>query len=132
MDKRDGTGAHNWGTVTDDLEGQTGVEPGQPIAEDGVDPAAGQTSGASDGEGGKEAVEGPKEEEGPKEMTLEEWKRLQKKELKKVATKAKPKLPLRKPGEGEDDSKWKKTFLLEKKKESDEEAEEYEEIEVVS
>jgi plasminogen activator inhibitor 1 RNA-binding protein len=41
-----------------------------------------------------------------------------------------PKFNLRKPGEGEDNTQWKKTFVLKKKVEDEEEVE-YEEIEVV-
>jgi len=63
-------------------------------------------------------------------MTLEEWKQLQNKEKKR-----KPQFNTRKPGEGQDTSQWKKTYLLENKKNQDEqvvaeEDEEYEEVEV--
>ena len=65
-------------------------------------------------------------------MTLEEWKQLQIKEKKR-----KPQFNTRKPGEGQDTSQWKKTYLLENKKNQDEqvvaeEDGEYEEVEVVS
>lgn len=62
--------------------------------------------------------------EEPKEMTLEEYK----KELEEKRVHSK--FNLRKPGEGEDVSQWKKTFVLKKKIEDEEEVE-YEEIEVV-
>lgn len=62
-------------------------------------------------------------EDGPKEMTLAEYKKLEE-EKRKL-----PKFNLRKPGEGEDNAQWKKTFLLPKTKE--EEEVEYEEIIVV-
>ena len=63
------------------------------------------------------------EEEAVKEMTLDEWKKLERENAKK----SQPKFNLRKPGEGEDTAQWKKTYLLEKKKE-EEPTEEYEEI----
>ena len=65
------------------------------------------------------------EESGPKELTLEEWKR-----LNGVSKRAQPKYNLRQANEGVDENQFKKTYLLQKKKE--EEESEYEEIEVVS
>lgn len=57
-------------------------------------------------------------------MTLDEYR-------KQLGNKKnQPKFKLRKPGEGEDNAQWKKTYLL--KKDEDEEIEEIEEIEVVS
>lgn len=58
-------------------------------------------------------------------MTLEEYR----KQL--GGKRQQPKFKLRKPGEGEDNAQWKKTYLL-KKDEEEEELEEIEEIEVVS
>lgn len=74
-----------------------------------------------DSDAAKAAAE---EEEGAKEMTLDEWKKLE----RETAKKAQPKFNLRKPGEGEDTAQWKKTYLLTKKKEEEETTEEYEEI----
>lgn len=51
----------------------------------------------------------PAEEE-PQELTLDEWKALQK-------SRSKPQYNLRKAGEGEDPSQWKKMYALDKKKE---------------
>lgn len=62
--------------------------------------------------------EKPVEEEA-KELTLDEWKALRQ-------TRAKPTFNLRKAGEGEDLSRWKKMYALERKKEDDEEEEEEE------
>lgn len=59
-------------------------------------------------------------------MTLAEYKKLEEEKRQK------PVFNLRKPGEGEDNSQWKKTFLLPKTKEEEEEQVEYEEIIVVS
>ena len=55
-------------------------------------------------------------EEEPKELTLDEWKAQQ-------GERKKPEFNIRKPGEGEDNSQWKKTFVLEKKEEEEEEDE---------
>lgn len=62
-------------------------------------------------------------EEEVKEYTLDEWKRMQ-----NQGKKSQPSFNLRKPNEGEDNAQWKKTYLLTKKKEEEEPAEEYEEI----
>ena len=64
----------------------------------------------------------PTEEE-PQELTLDEWKALQK-------SRAKPQYNLRKAGEGEDLSQWKKMYALDKKKE-ELEGEEEEEVSIV-
>ncbi|XP_028045004.1 plasminogen activator inhibitor 1 RNA-binding protein isoform X2 [Monomorium pharaonis] len=63
--------------------------------------------------------EKPVEEE-TRELTLDEWKALR-------SNRAKPQYNLRKAGEGEDLSRWKKMYALEKKKEGNEEEEEEEE-----
>lgn len=63
--------------------------------------------------------EKPQEEES-RELTLDEWKRRQN-------TRAKPQYNLRKAGEGEDLSRWKKMYALERKKEGSDEEEEAEE-----
>lgn len=70
------------------------------------------------------SVEESKEnvDEEPKEMTLDEYKQQQ------AAARILPKYNLRKPGEGEDNAQWKKTFRLEKKKLDDEEEDESEEV----
>lgn len=58
-------------------------------------------------------------------MTLEEYRR-----QLGGSKRHQPKFKLRKPGEGEDNAQWKKTYLL--KKDEEEEELEIEEIEVVS
>lgn len=55
----------------------------------------------------------PAEEE-RKELTLDEWKALR-------GNRQKPQYNLRKAGEGEDPSQWKKMYALQKKKEGEEE-----------
>ncbi|KAG8325920.1 Plasminogen activator inhibitor 1 RNA-binding [Homalodisca vitripennis] len=56
-------------------------------------------------------------EEERKELTLDEWKALK-------GNRSKPQYNLRKAGEGEDLSQWKKMYALQKKKEEEEEEEE--------
>lgn len=63
--------------------------------------------------------EKPAEEE-TRELTLDEWKALR-------SNRAKPQYNLRKAGEGEDLSRWKKMYALEKKKETNEEEDDEEE-----
>lgn len=53
-------------------------------------------------------------EEEPKELTLDEWKAQR-------AGRAKPTYNIRKAGEGEDQSQWKKMYELNKKKPGEEE-----------
>lgn len=67
----------------------------------------------------------PDEEQIVKQMTLDEWKALEKK------NRVKTEFNIRKPNEGVDESQWKKTYVL-KKKESDEEDEDEDEDEVSS
>ncbi|XP_054161424.1 plasminogen activator inhibitor 1 RNA-binding protein-like [Oppia nitens] len=123
VDKRDGGGAHNWGKI-DDFSNE---EPFAADNHDMIDKSADETgldvsnsNQENDTNSAEELV--PAVEE-PKEMTLEEYK--QQIEGQRVQ----PKFNLRKPGEGEDNSQWKKTFILKKKVEDEEEVE-YEEIEV--
>lgn len=65
-------------------------------------------------EGEPEAEQAPVEEE-PKELTLDEWKAQR-------AGRQKPQFNIRKAGEGEDPSQWKKMYELNKKKDGNEEA----------
>lgn len=64
------------------------------------------------------------EDKGPREMTLDEWKAMQKESKMKAAFK------LRKAGEGVDLSQWKKGVAYTKKKEEEDEDDEDEEDEV--
>lgn len=64
-------------------------------------------------EGEPEAEQAPVEEE-PKELTLDEWKAQR-------AGRQKPQFNIRKAGEGEDPSQWKKMYELNKKKNGNEE-----------
>lgn len=65
-------------------------------------------------EAAPEGGETPATEEEPKQFTLDEW-RAQK------ASRQKPQYNLRKAGEGEDPTQWKKMYELSKKKEGEEE-----------
>lgn len=135
-EKRDGAGAHNWGKPLDDFTAEgdelvngAGGEPGAESA--GTEGAHAEGGAAAEGAGeegkGGEGVEGEaKGEEEPIVKTLDEYKR--EREEKRLHTQ----FNTRKANEGEDKSKWKKTYVLKKKEKTDEEEVEYEEIEVVS
>lgn len=69
---------------------------------------------------GDTTVEEKPVEEESRELTLDEWKALR-------SNRAKPQYNLRKAGEGEDLSRWKKMYALERKKEGAEEDEDEEE-----
>ncbi len=72
----------------------------------------------------------PTEPEGPKEMTLDEWKALQK--GKDQESKSKSSFNIRKAGEGVDDGQWKKTYVLSKKKDANSDEDDEEESDEVS
>ncbi|XP_066297852.1 SERPINE1 mRNA-binding protein 1-like isoform X2 [Branchiostoma lanceolatum] len=111
-EKRDGGGAYNWGSQTDaadDLNVTAGSAEENP--EWTAPTEEGENSEAKEGAEGQEA---PGEQE-PKEMTLDEWKALQAKDTKPKATGFK----LRKAGEGEDLTQWKKTYVLKKGQEEE-------------
>lgn len=114
IEKREGSGAHNWGSVQDEIEGQ--LEPAvEEVTEGEADVSApGEVTEVKESE--EVAPVAPEEEE-PKELTLDEWKALQ-------GERKKPEFNIRKPGEGEDNSQWKKTFVLDKKKDDDEDEDE--------
>lgn len=94
VDKRDGAGAHNWGTHKQDIEDMN-----KPPT-DGED-----TSGEKEGD---ETVEEQPAPEEPKEMTLDEWK------AQRRAQMLQPQYNLRKAGEGEN-NKWDNMVQLDKK-----------------
>ena len=123
-EKRDGAGAHNWGKSVDDFtaapdeELANGEQPAEPAAEG----AEGEATTGDDKTGTEEE---PKTDE-PQMKTLDEYKR--EREEKRLHAQ----FNTRKANEGEDKTKWKKTYVLKKKEKADEEEVEYEEIEVVS
>lgn len=109
VDKRDGAGAHNWGTHKQDLDDLN-------KSVDDNDKDKDETTGEQKDSENEIAV--PVEEEA-KELTLDEWKAQR-------AVRAKPQFNIRKAGEGEDTSQWKKMVALNnKKKEDDDEELEY-------
>lgn len=105
VDKREGSGAHNWGNPKDDVEAALAEEP--EIEQSPELPSPEETP--------------VKEEEVPvRELTLDEW-------LAMKAPREKPVFNLREAGQGEDLSRWKKMYALNKKKNDDgEEEDEYE------
>jgi len=120
VDKRDGSGAHNWGSYLDDVKDQN--QTGNPADESGEwAPPAEQTENADLNESGEAAP--AKEEEENKEMTLDEYKAMQEKNRVKAS------FNIRKAGEGVDDKQWKKGTAYKKKPEEEEEESEEEEEE---
>ena len=136
-DKREGAGSNNWGDIRSDINQRKDDTMWEEEFDAGGDKPRENTSWADDENAEKkeeitktefdnaESKENeplPEEpiEEAVKEMTLDEWKREQ--EAKRVV----PKYNLRKPGEGEDDKQWKKSYVLKKKlnKEDDDDQDE--------
>ncbi|KAL3290147.1 hypothetical protein HHI36_023511 [Cryptolaemus montrouzieri] len=113
IDKRDGSGPHNWGSNKDVIE-EADNKPAENV-EWGGEIEVNTTVESSKEE--PTEPEAPQPEE-PKELTLDEWKAQR-------AGRAKPTYNIRKAGEGEDPSQWKKMYEL-RKKENEEESEEEE------
>ncbi|KYN20451.1 Plasminogen activator inhibitor 1 RNA-binding protein [Trachymyrmex cornetzi] len=120
VDKKDGAGSHNWGTHNDEIEESLNQD-SQDWANDKPDSDPQAPTEVKNGETTTDATveEKPVEEE-TRELTLDEWKALRN-------NRAKPQYNLRKAGEGEDLSRWKKMYALERKKEGNEEEEDEEE-----
>lgn len=107
VDKRDGAGAHNWGSIKeaiDDNKTNDSTTEGANYIEKTEEP-------------GNDQAEQTVIEEEAKELTLDEWK-AQKQQ------RAKPQFNIRKAGEGEDTSQWKKMIALNNTKKKDNESEE--------
>ncbi|KAL1493013.1 hypothetical protein ABEB36_011158 [Hypothenemus hampei] len=115
IEKKDGAGAHNWGSTKDLID----AEADRPSDND-QSWGDGEKTEVQNDTDKKETSEVEKSlvEEEPKELTLDEWKAQR-------AGRIKPQYNIRKAGEGEDPSQWKKMFEL-KKKEKEEESEEEE------
>eukprot|EP00088_Acartia_fossae_P048106 TRINITY_DN523_c0_g1_i1.p1 TRINITY_DN523_c0_g1~~TRINITY_DN523_c0_g1_i1.p1 ORF type:complete len:363 (+),score=157.46 TRINITY_DN523_c0_g1_i1:171-1259(+) len=121
-EKRGGGGKGNWGTMEDELKGET--EDGNVTLDENAAAPAKEDAGEKSGEEGA-AEDKPKEEEEPKQMTLDEWKASQTKRNE-------PKFNLRKAGEGADiDPKWKKAAAYKKEKEAGDEDEDEEDDQFV-
>ncbi|KAG5893970.1 hypothetical protein JTB14_006575 [Gonioctena quinquepunctata] len=113
IEKRDGAGAHNWGSHKDVIE--EADRPDNDTSQNWGDEI--KVEAPVDAEKKEETEATPVEEE-PKELTLDEWKAQR-------SFRTKPQYNIRKAGEGEDPSQWKKMFEL-RKKEKEEESEEEE------
>lgn len=109
IDKRDGAGAHNWGTHKQDIDDyQKGYENADDAKKE--DKANnGDAKGDAEQNGKDNAAEQVQIEEEAKEITLDEWKAQR-------AERAKPQYNIRKAGEGEDTSQWKKMIALDNRK----------------
>lgn len=122
VEKREGGGAHNWGTIADAVAEQEQLAANPTLADQSID--AGTTTNEEQPVAGEDV--GVEEDE--KQMTLDEWKAMQQRE------RAKPAFNIRKPGEGVQTApEWKKMVVYKKKvneegqEEDDEEDEEDEE-----
>lgn len=119
VEKRDGGGAHNWGShkdIIEEVDKSNEIDPswGEPEKNDsGISTSENKESGEPEAEPVPEVEE-------PKELTLDEWKAQQR------AGRVKPQYNIRKAGEGEDPSQWKKMYELKKKEAEEEESEEEE------
>lgn len=106
VEKRDGTGSHNWGSAKLDAKEYSNFQedymPHDTEEEKG--PASDQTK-----EEQTEQAEAKPVEEELKEMTLDEWK------AQIAAARSKPQYNLRKAGEGENAAQWDKMIALDKK-----------------
>ena len=112
MDKKEGSGSHNWGTYEDEMKAEEDkANISTENAEVPADAENPETIAANEAEEARRAAE----EEEAKTMTLAEYKAMQ-------AKKDQPKFNVRKAGEGYDlDSKWKKTYAYKKEKETHDE-----------
>lgn len=117
VDKRDGGGAHNWGSIKQqiddvnnkpDWESDQNKEKDKANNTDGSD-SNGQKANNKEQNNEQSATGNQTEEEEAKEITLDEWKAQR-------ANRAKPQFNIRKAGEGEDTSQWKQMIALENKK----------------
>lgn len=119
VDKREGGGAHNWGTHKQDIDDFTkgnaewDAERAAKIKDEkSNDDSANAETGNEQNAGKENATEQANQaaaEEEAKEITLDEWKAQR-------AERAKPQYNLRKAGEGEDTSQWKKMVALNNRK----------------
>lgn len=125
VDKKEGGGAYNWGTMTDEIDEQlnntnvsTEENPewsAQTEEVENQDPSSPKAEGEAAG-----GEEEPADEE-PKQMTLDEYKAMQRE------ARAQQAFNVRKAGEGVDNAQWKKTYVLKKAKEEEDDEEEEDE-----
>ncbi|XP_063415837.1 SERPINE1 mRNA-binding protein 1-like isoform X2 [Mytilus trossulus] len=121
MEKREGSGAHNWGTFKDDLDEEASKENEEPKESwnQGED-AENQDPNESTESTEQTVAEGEKT---PKQLTLDEWKAQEEKKRLKTD------FNLRKPNEGSDSSQLKGTAYKKQRNTSDDEEEEDDEEE---
>lgn len=87
VDKRDGAGAHNWGSVKEAIDDVNKNEGGETSANNNAEGKADESGNEQQNE------QQPPAEEETKELTLDEWKAQQQQRIK-------PKFNIRKAGEG--------------------------------
>ncbi|KAF5274578.1 hypothetical protein FQA39_LY07190 [Lamprigera yunnana] len=108
VEKRDGGGAHNWGSHKDIIQEVDKSHEMEPSWAENEKNDSG-ISTTENKEPREPEAEPAQEVEEPKELTLDEWKAQQR------AGRVKPQYNIRKAGEGEDPSQWKKMYELKKK-----------------
>lgn len=119
VEKRDGTGSHNWGSAKLDAKEFNNFQ--EEYMPHESEEEKGQASDQTKEEQTEQSDAKPVEEE-LKEMTLDEWK------AQIAAARSKPQYNLRKAGEGENAAQWDKMVALDKKKSETAETEEENEI----
>nr|AAL85608.1 putative mRNA binding protein [Aedes aegypti] len=117
VEKRDGTGSHNWGSAKLDAKEFNNFQ--EEYMPHEAEEEKGQASDQTKEEQTEQSDAKPVEEE-LKEMTLDEWK------AQIAAARSKPQYNIRKAGEGENAAQWDKMVALDKKKAETAEAEENE------
>uniref|UniRef100_A0A8D8ACY6 Plasminogen activator inhibitor 1 RNA-binding protein n=1 Tax=Culex pipiens TaxID=7175 RepID=A0A8D8ACY6_CULPI len=119
VEKRDGTGSHNWGSAKADAKEYNNFQEdySQQETEDDKGHASDQGKDEATNANDQSDTKLPIEEE-LKEMTLDEWK------AQTASKLAKPQYNIRKAGEGEDATQWDKMVALNKKKSETEGTEE--------
>lgn len=119
MEKRDGTGSHNWGSAKADAKEYNNFQEdySQQETEDDKGHVSDQGKDEATNANDQSDTKLPIEEE-LKEMTLDEWK------AQTASKLAKPQYNIRKAGEGEDATQWDKMVALNKKKSETEGTEE--------
>lgn len=106
VEKRDGTGSHNWGSAKLDAKEYNNFQ--EDYMPHDTEEEKGPVSEQTKEEQTEQTEIKPVEEE-LKEMTLDEWK------AQTAATRSKPQYNLRKAGEGENAAQWDKMIALDKK-----------------
>lgn len=125
VEKRDGTGSHNWGSAKADAKEYNNFQEDYSPQEAEEDKGHASDHGKEDSTNNEQIDTKLPIEEELKEMTLDEWK------AQTAAVRSKPQYNIRKAGEGEDATQWDKMVALDKKKSETESAEEENEIQKI-